>query len=130
MKRFLVFYVFLMLSMVAFAQGFQSLSVNDFAKKIGQKGVFLMDVRTVSEYQQGHLEGATNVVWDKNFEQSLKAYSLDSCEVAVYCRSGRRSKMAAEVLVRLGFRVVELDRGILGWMAEKMPVTNDVEKKQ
>ena len=39
-------------------------------------------------------------------------------EVAVYCRSGRRSRTAADILVKKGFKVYNLDKGILNWMEE------------
>ena len=110
------------------AQDFQSLSVDDFARYIQQERVVVVDVRTIPEFQQGAIRDAVNIVWDKDFDAHLQDAALDTNRVlAVYCRSGRRSKMAAQVLVQKGFRVVELDKGILGWMAAKMPVV--VEKQ-
>lgn len=110
------------------AQDFQSLSVDDFARYIQQERVVVVDVRTIPEFQQGAIRDAVNIVWDKDFDAHLQDAALDTNRVlAVYCRSGRRSKMAAKVLVQKGFRVVELDKGILGWMAAKMPVA--VEKQ-
>ncbi|MBR5593944.1 MAG: rhodanese-like domain-containing protein, partial [Bacteroidaceae bacterium] len=54
---------------------------------------------------------------------SLQSANLDKTKtLAVYCRSGRRSKAAANVLVEQGFRVVELDKGIIGWQQAGYPV--------
>ena len=39
-------------------------------------------------------------------------------KVAIYCRSGRRSRTAAEILVKKGFKVYNLDKGILNWIEE------------
>lgn len=95
---------------------FEILSVEEFAKQISSKKVVIMDVRIEKEFAQGHIKGARNVVWNDNFEANLKASGIKSNKtVAVYCRSGRRSKLAAEALVKLGYKVVELDTGILGW---------------
>lgn len=44
--------------------------------------------------------------------------------VADYCRSGRRSASAAQKLVKLGYEVINLDRGILAWQRAKMPISS------
>jgi rhodanese-related sulfurtransferase len=44
--------------------------------------------------------------------------------VAVYCKSGRRSRNAAEILVKQGYKVYNLDSGIAGWIADNKPVVN------
>lgn len=98
------------------ARTFEILSVEEFAQRIASKKVVIMDVRLENEFSQGHIKGARNVVWNNNFEANLKASGIKTNKtVAVYCRSGRRSKLAAEVLVKLGYKVIELDTGILGW---------------
>lgn len=95
---------------------YEILSVAEFAQRIASKKVVVMDVRTEKEFSQGHIKGARNVVWNDKFEDNLKASGIKPNKtVAVYCRSGRRSKLAAEALVKLGYKVVELDTGILGW---------------
>ena len=104
-------------------KGFVSVSPQQFADTIKQENVVVVDVRTVKEYETGHIEGAQNIVWDNNFKASLQSTNLDKTKtLAVYCRSGRRSKAAANVLVEQGFRVVELDKGIIGWQQAGYPV--------
>lgn len=103
--------------------GYTSLSVDEFAAKIQSKKVILLDVRTAKEFAEGHIKGARNVVWGNDFEAQLNKYGIRPCKtVAVYCRSGRRSKAAAEKLVSLGYTVIELDKGILGWQQAGKPV--------
>lgn len=103
--------------------GYTSLSVDEFAAKIQSKKVILLDVRTAKEFGEGHIKGARNVVWGNDFEAQLNKYGIRPCKtVAVYCRSGRRSKAAAEKLVSLGYTVIELDKGILGWQQAGKPV--------
>jgi rhodanese-related sulfurtransferase len=75
----------------------------------------LVDVRTAKEYSEGHIPGAMNIdVNAPDFEEKIKV--LDKKEnVAIYCRSGRRSKIAAEKMTAAGFKVIELNTGFLSW---------------
>jgi len=96
----------------------QNLSVNDFEKKLQQTELaLLIDVRTPQEYDAGHLKNAFNIdVKADNFCEEIE--KLDkSCPVFVYCRSGGRSKTAANIFKNAGFKTVyELDKGIIGWI--------------
>ncbi len=102
---------------------FTDMDVAEFAKFITNDNVQLVDVRTPEEYAEGHLKGAENInVFDSDFvEQALK--SLDKSKpVAVYCRSGKRSAEAAIKLSENGFKVTNLEGGILAWKAEHQPI--------
>ena len=100
-----------------------SLTTKEFADSISVLNATVVDVRTVKEYETGHLEGAINVVWDNNFKTSLQNAKLSKEQpLAVYCRSGRRSKAAANVLVQEGYKVIELDKGIISWQQAGLPV--------
>lgn len=96
--------------------GFKSVSVEEFDSAISDTTVQRLDVRTPEEFASGHISRSINIdVLADSFD--IKALSaLDkSRPVAVYCRSGRRSKQAASVLVDKGFTVVELSTGFNGW---------------
>lgn len=94
---------------------FSSLEVDAFGAEIQKPGVQLVDVRTPAEYDSAHIPGAINIdVMADDFEQNIKVLSKKHT-VAVYCRSGRRSKTAAEILAKAGYRVMELNGGILSW---------------
>ena len=97
------------------AKDFRSVDADEFAREIADEGVLVLDVRTVSEYAEGHIQGAVNVdVLASGFAEKIAA--LDKAKtLAIYCRSGRRSKSAAEQAVKQGFKVVELDGGVLSW---------------
>lgn len=93
-----------------------NLNVNDFAKKITDSSVTLVDVRTPGEFASGHIAGATNVDFESgNFEQDIQ--KLDKTKTyAVYCRSGNRSGQATALMVKDGFKAVfNLDGGIINW---------------
>ena len=95
---------------------FVSVDEAEFAKAMEVEGVQIVDARTAGEYASGHIVGAINI--DINSEKfDSEVAKLDRKRpVAVYCRSGRRSKIAAERIAELGFKqITELDGGILSW---------------
>lgn len=105
-----------------------SVSANEFEKEIKTDSVQLLDVRTPQEYADGHIEGALNInVQNDDFQQlAEKELSKDST-VLVYCRSGRRSLDAAEILTKLGYKVVNLKGGIIEWKENGLPVVGTTE---
>lgn len=68
----------------------------------------LVDVRTPEEFAAGHLEGAVNVPVESPDFPALVATLDPSLEYVVYCRSGRRSEIAAEYMVAEGLTVTDL----------------------
>jgi len=88
----------------------------NFNTEINGKKVQLIDVRTPREFTQGHIENAINInIYDKTF--TVNTDKLDKSKpIYVYCRSGVRSMKAANSLKSRGFRVVNLNGGIGGWM--------------
>ena len=100
---------------------FRSVDAETFAHEIKREEVQLVDVRTPEEFAEGHIPGAVNM--DVNGEAfEAQVATLDpSRPVALYCRSGRRSKLAAQKVAKAGFEVVELSGGILSWTGDKEP---------
>lgn len=93
-----------------------NLSVADFATKISDSSVVLMDVRTPGEFASGHIAGATNLDFESGvFDQEIQ--KLDKSKVyAVYCRSGNRSGQATAIMAKDGFKAIfNLDGGIINW---------------
>ena len=97
---------------------FKSVDAQQFAEVIANKDVQLVDARTPEEFSEGHIPGSVNIdVKSDNFDAQIA--QLDSSRpVAVYCRSGRRSKLAAERMTNAGLQVTELAEGILSWKGE------------
>ena len=97
---------------------FKSVDAQQFAEVIADEKVQLVDVRTPEEYSEGHIPGAVNIdVKSPDFDTQIATLNPDR-PVAVYCRSGRRSKLAAERMTNAGLQVTELSEGILSWKGE------------
>lgn len=93
-----------------------SVSVEAFADSISGAGVQLVDVRTPEEFNSGNIPGSVNIdVMTGHFGEEASGLLDKSRTVAVYCRSGNRSKNAAKVLSMMGYNVVELDSGYKAW---------------
>ena len=102
---------------------FKSLSVEEYAKAIEDTMVVRLDVRTPEEYAEGHIEKSLNIdVLNSDFESKALATLPKDKTIAVNCRSGKRSKNAARILVKNGYKVIELDSGYNGWIGEDKPV--------
>ena len=90
------------------------------AKKImdSREGYIILDVRAQEEYDQGHIPGAI-VIPHTEITVRAEAELKDKDQlILVYCRSGRRSKLAAENLVKLGYTNIKEFGGILDWPYE------------
>lgn len=117
MKRFAIMTLFAGLCSIfgCSAKGFVSVEADEFAREIAKEGVQVVDVRTASEYAEGHIPNAVNIdVLKADFAEKIASLDKEQ-KLAIYCRSGRRSKSAAEQAVKMGFTVVELDGGVLSW---------------
>lgn len=95
---------------------YESLKVDDFESLLDKQEVQLVDVRTGVEYSEKHIPGAVNInIMDDSFALHVDSLLQKDIPVAVYCRSGKRSRKAAGVLSKKGFKVYNLDKGILAW---------------
>lgn len=100
------------------APAFESLSVEDFKNLIADPAVQRLDVRTTAEYTEGHIAGTLNInVLDKQFASMADSLLQKDRPVALYCRSGKRSKKAAGILSKAGYKVYELSTGFNGWQS-------------
>ena len=75
------------------------------ARELVAEGAQLLDVRTPSEFSQGHIDGALNIPVGE-IQGRLSELTSKSKPVVVYCRSGGRSAKAAKLLTTAGFEAV------------------------
>ena len=88
------------------------------------------DVRRLDEYRgkTGHLKGAL-LIPIQELEQRVKELEpYKKKTIIAYCRTGRRSGIATELLSKKGFTVFNLEGGIVKWNEEKLPVVNESQQ--
>ena len=83
-----------------------------------ESGYVIIDARTQEEYDQGHIPGAILIPEYESADRAEKELPNKNQLILVYCRSGRRSKIAAEELVKLGYTNVKEFGGIIDWKYE------------
>ena len=93
--------IFLFLSSLFSCQqkgDFQSMNVEEFDSLIQNEDIQRLDVRTLAEYSEGHITKTINInVMDDSFASMADSLLQKDKPVAVYCRSGKRSKKAAAI---------------------------------
>lgn len=82
------------------------------------EGYIILDVRAQEEYDEGHIPGAIVIPHTEVETRAEEELPDKSQLILVYCRSGRRSKIAAETLVELGYTNIREFGGILDWPYE------------
>ena len=81
----------------------------------------ILDVRTASEYEDGHIKGAVNIPVQE-LSARLDELSMDD-ELLVYCQTGNRSAQAVDILQDVGFtKIYHMNAGITGWIEAGYPV--------
>ncbi len=100
----------------------KSVSPSEFQKLTVSKNTILVDVRTAEEVSEGKIANAINIdLYDPAFDEKISKLDKNKT-ILVYCRSGRRSMSAAEILAKKGYKVVNLEGGITEWQAQGLPV--------
>ena len=83
-----------------------------------ERGYIILDVRRKDEFAAGHIPNAINVPNETIGSEEIPELADKDQMILVYCRSGRRSKEAAEKLCKLGYTNVVEFGGILDWTGE------------
>ncbi|MBR4720161.1 MAG: rhodanese-like domain-containing protein [Clostridia bacterium] len=98
---------------------YEQISAED-AKKIMDscEDCIILDVREQDEYNEGHISDAILIPYTEIDDKAEKMLPDKDKLILVYCRSGRRSKIAAESLVKIGFTNVKEFGGIIDWPYE------------
>ena len=130
MKRLLICLMAVMgITTACCQQNFENTDPEGFAALIEDSSVVILDVRTAEEFKDGHIANALNIdVNEKKFVKKAKAMLPKDRTIAVYCRSGRRSANAAELLAKNGYECVNLYGGILAWIENGRPVVQEEKK--
>lgn len=126
MKRYFLIMSFLSLFAIGCndTPSFKSVGVEEFSEIIATDNTIVVDVRRADEWEAGHLPTAQYNIDALQADFATKASEIlpKDKTIAIYCRSGRRSKTAAMQLAENGFDVVELDDGIISWQEKALPI--------
>ena len=101
-----------------FALTIDGVRPTEIAAMDSESGYIIIDARTQEEYNQGHIPGAIMIPEYEIAVRAEKELPYKNQLILVYCRSGRRSKIAAEELVKLGYTNVKEFGGIIDWEYE------------
>ena len=117
LKNFILFFV-----IISFSCSNSEVEVNKITSEkliflLKTQDIQLIDVRRLSEYNVGHIEGALNIDFYKSsFVDSVN--ELDKSKLTVvYCKSGNRSNKSALIMDSLGFiEIYDFNKGMNGWL--------------
>lgn len=98
---------------------YEQITVED-AKRImySSEDYIILDVREQEEFDEGHIPGAILIPYTEINEKAEDALPDKDAQILVYCRSGRRSKIASESLAELGYTKIKEFGGIIDWPYE------------
>lgn len=107
------------------AAGPAPISQADLLKRLESRDpeLVVLDVRTAAEFDAGHVPGAMNISHDQLATRLDELSSLRDKQVVLYCRSGRRTLLAADTLRKAGFsKLRHLQGDYMAWEAAQRPV--------
>ena len=97
---------------------YRKISAEEAKERIDEGNVIILDVRTQAEYDEGHIRDAV-LIPDSEIKDKAETVLPDkNATILVYCRTGRRSALAANELVRMGYTGVYDFGGIVDWPYE------------
>ena len=142
---YLAFFFMLLIAISIFAPraeddpaGVENVTVEEARELIEEDDVFVLDVRTPSEFNSSHIEGATLIPVTNAFGSNLSPDSLlearinevpKNKKILVYCRSGHRSMSASKILVAAGYSdIYNMQGGITAWISAGYPVVSSEDQ--
>ncbi len=98
---------------------YEQITAKEAYKMITDKETIILDVREDNEYKKGHLKNSINIPFDELEERFIKEVTDNKNKIIiVYCQSGNRSMIAAEILSSLGFNNIYTFGSIDDWNYE------------
>lgn len=127
MNRSFIYFLSLVLFVASCQKrDFKSISPQEFKELIVDTTIQRLDVRTFEEYNEAHIMNAHFLdVGDSLFVERVDSVLNKDYPVAVYCRTGRRSKDAAAILSEKGYKVYEMNGGITEWKNLSYPLISE-----
>ncbi len=99
--------------------GYRQISMDEAVTLMAEEeGYIILDVRRADEFAAGHIPGAINVANESIGAEEIPELPDQDQLILVYCRSGNRSKQAAQKLAALGYTNIVEFGGIIDWPGE------------
>ena len=116
MKKWIIIMVLAVLSLSACTgASVKKISAAEAKTMMEDQEVIIVDVRTLAEYQEGHIEGALLIPNESIGSDPIALLDDKDAVILVYCRSGNRSAQAAQKLIKLGYKNVYDFGGVIDW---------------
>ncbi len=127
MKRFILYTAIAAVFAISGCNSYNNIENIQLDELLAYKdSIQLVDVRTAEEFNEKHIPTAMNInVEDADFLERVKGGLDSKKDVVVYCRSGRRSAQAAQMLSEAGYKVSNLKNGILSWIDDGYTVADN-----
>ena len=104
-------------------RGYTALTPAGLTQLVNRDNALLFDVSSIQDYEKGHIPGARHVALSQFDPESKELAKVRELPVAVVCRSGQTSGVAAKRLVKAGFtKVYALDGGVRAWTEAQLPL--------
>ncbi|MBN8481696.1 MAG: rhodanese-like domain-containing protein [Xanthomonadales bacterium] len=104
-------------------RGYTALTPAGLTQLVNRDNALLFDVSSIQDYEKGHIPGARHVALSQFDPESKELAKVRELPVAVVCRSGQTSGVAAKRLVKAGFtQVYALDGGVRAWTEAQLPL--------
>ncbi len=102
----------------------QDISQDDLLKGLQSKSIaLLLDVRNFQEFRQAHIAGAVNIPLPELQRRLGEIITFREKKIVIYCRSGRRARIAMAILHNSGFKnLLHLNGDLIGWWQNKRPL--------
>lgn len=104
-------------------RGYTALTPAGLTQLINRSNALLIDVSSIQDFEQGHIPGARHVAMSQFDPENKDLAKARELPVAVYCKSGQTSGLAAKRLKKAGFsQVYTLEGGLRSWSEAQLPL--------
>ena len=102
---------------------FKSLNIQDSIEAI-KNGAIIIDVREQAEHDQAHIQNSILLPLSTVSAEEVRKINSHNKTIIIHCRSGKRSKVAANILLNQNYtgEILEIDDGIIGWIENNQPI--------
>jgi len=106
-----------------FTRGYRAIGPAQLTHLINRENALVVDVSAPTDFEKGHVVGSRNVVMSQFDPENKDLAKVRELPVALVCRTGATSALAAKRLAKAGFKQVYwLDGGVSAWQSADLPV--------